>query len=193
MWKDSKLSSPKGACIHLINPHCCTPSYTCSSLGESILLAHFMTLLSECLCTSTDLSRESAWGSIKASALKVLHFQWCSMLQALAHKGKQCTAQVGTPGSLWSGRSLGTNRNFPWSCLKKQGVGVPEHAAPAQKLPVAVLAEGSIRHELRLLVCGDWRHSAHKNSSSSSHYLATNGKSSQTKPSSITFIWCYNR
>jgi len=32
---------------------------------------------------------------------------------------------------------------------------MPEHPAAAQKLPVSVLAEGGIRHELRLAVCGD--------------------------------------
>lgn len=45
----------------------------------------------------------------------------------------------------------------------------------------------------RLSMCGHWGLSAHHNYPSSSRYLGTNWKTSQTKPSSIIFIWCYKR
>lgn len=112
-------------------------------------------------------------------AEKLLH-----VTPAAVKKEKNYAAKTGTTGALWPTGSPVTHSSFLVLTRRRNWLLFPTPRSSTNSLR----AGGR-----RLSMCGPWGLSAHHNNPSSSRYLGTNWKTSQTKPSSIIFIWCYNR
>lgn len=140
-------------------------------------------------CTKALGDVEELWHLTRDHAHSMIPVWW-SALQALVNEEKHYAATIGTTGSLWPTGSPVTNPSFlDFTGRRNWFLFLNVQFSPLNSLP----AEGRERHELWLSACAAGGLSARKNYSSSSHYLETNGRRSQTKPSSIIFIWCYNR